>query len=309
MVQNGGYMSQLAPAAVFAYRRADKIQSCLEALEKNLGADKTAVFLYADGAKDENDRPEVERTREFISRYAGRHKFADFTVCFRERNMGLADSIITGVTEIMERYGRAIVVEDDLITSADFLSYMNGALSYYEKKKEIGEISAFTHPLKGLKSYEHDVYMTRKAECWGWATWKDRWELADWEMRSYAAFKRSRQDREFEKLQKGINNMLKQQMEGKLDSWAVRWCYSLFVNDRLTVYPKVSRTRNIGFDGSGVHCGRTDRYDGEISTDIGGCRFELLDVDRRLEKEAAEFEYVSLFQKGVNYIKRLSQKR
>ena len=298
-------MSQLAPVVVFAYRRADKIQSCLEALEKNVEADKTAVFLYADGAKNEKDRSGVEQTREFIGQYADRHKFGSFVVNCRERNMGLASSIITGVTEIIERYGKAIVVEDDLITSPDFLLYMNDALVYYENRKEVGEISAFTHPLNSLKDYEHDVYLTRKAECWGWATWEDRWKLADWEMRSYAAFRRSRQDREFEKLQKGINRMLKQQMEGKLDSWAVRWCYSLFVNDRLTVYPKISRTQNIGFDGSGVHCGKTDMYGGEINTDVKRCRFESLDVNRRLEKEAAEFEHVSLLQKGIHFLKRL----
>lgn len=298
-------MSQLAPVVVFAYRRADKIRSCLEALEKNVEAERTAVFLYADGAKSEKDRADVEKTREFIEQYAARHKFESFTVNCRESNMGLANSIITGVTEIMERYGKAIVVEDDLITSPDFLLYMNDALAYYENRKEVGEISAFTHPLKSLKTYEHDVYLTRKAECWGWATWKDRWRLADWEMRSYVAFRRGRQDREFEKLQRGINRMLKQQMEGKLDSWAVRWCYSLFVNDRLTVYPKISRTQNIGFDGSGVHCGKTDMYGGEINTDVRRCRFELLDVNRRLEKEAAEFEYVSLFQKGIHFLKRL----
>ena len=298
-------MTQLAPVVVFAYRRADKIRSCLEALEKNVEAERTSVFLYADGAKSEKDRADVERTREFIGQYAARHKFDSFTVNCRESNMGLANSIITGVTENMERYGKAIVVEDDLITSPDFLLYMNDALAYYENRKEVGEISAFTHPLKNLRTYEHDIYLTRKAECWGWATWKDRWKLADWEMRSYAAFRRSRQDGEFEKLQKGISRMLKQQMEGKLDSWAVRWCYSLFVNDRLTVYPKISRTQNIGFDGSGVHCGKTDMYGGEINTDIRRCRFEMLDVNRRLEKEAAGYEHVSLIQKGIHFLNRL----
>lgn len=299
-------MPQLAPVVVFAYKRADKIKSCLEALEKNIGAGKTAVFLYADGAKSEKDKSDVEKTRKFIKEYAGRHRFENFTVYYREHNMGLANSIITGVTEIIEKYGKIIAVEDDLITSADFLMYMNDALIYYKDVENVGEISAFTHPLEGLKSYEHDIYITRKAECWGWATWKDRWELADWEMKSYPEFKKNRQKKEFEKTQKGINSMLEKQMAGQLDSWAVRWCYSLFVNEKLTVYPKISRTRNIGFDGSGVHCGTSGLYfDEKINTDTGKCRFEILNVNSELEKEAALFEYIPFRKKLLNFAKRL----
>ena len=299
-------MTQLAPVVVFAYKRADKIKKCLRALEENILADKTRVYLYADGAKSDKDRSDVEETRNCIRRFEKKHGFAELTVRYRECNMGLANSIISGVTEIIEKYGKVIVVEDDLITSTDFLMYMNDALSYYKDIKEIGEISAFTHPLKGLQRYEHDIYITRKAECWGWATWKDRWELADWEMSSYPVFLKNRQKREFEKLQKGINNMLCMQMEGKLDSWAVRWCYSLFMNNRLTVYPKISRARNIGFDGSGVHCGATNLYQDEtVNTRTEKCRFERLGVDRKLEKEAAEFEYVPFIKKCLNYLRRV----
>ena len=303
-------MTQLSPVVVFAYKRADKIEKCLKALQRNILADKTQVYLFADGAKSDKDRLDVEETRNFIREFEKGHGFAGLKVYYRECNMGLANSIITGVTEIIEKYGKVIVVEDDLITSIDFLLYMNDALVYYDKMEKIGEISAFTHPLKGLQKYEHDVYVTRKAECWGWVTWKDRWELADWEMSSYPLFLRNRQKKEFEKLQKGINKMLCMQMGGKLDSWAVRWCYSLFMNGRLTVYPKISRARNIGFDGSGVHCGSTNQYQNEeINSKADKCRFEKLDVNRQLEKEAAEFEYVSFIRKCMNYLDRMVRRK
>lgn len=294
---------QKAPVVVFVYKRLDKTKKCLEALEENHGAEETEVFIFSDGAKGTEDRNAVQEVRDFLEWYEKKHSFKSLTVCLRETNWGLARSIIYGVTEIISQYGKAIVVEDDLITSRDFLDFLNGALEYYADSKKIGEISAFTYPLKGLETYEEDIYITRKADCWGWATWKDRWELADWEMKSYPIYRKKGMQKEFEKLQKGIHKMLRMQMKGELDSWAVRWCYSLFMKEMLTVYPKVSRTRNIGFDGSGVHCGVTD-HDYRIYDGTGTCVFKDLDVESELEREAAVFEYVSLAQKVKNFGKR-----
>lgn len=300
--------SLYAPVAVFVYKRLDKTKKCLEALEMNLGAEKTDVYIFSDGAKGSEDLSEVNEIRDFLDSYEKNHKFNKVQICRREKNCGLANSIISGVTEVINTYGKIIVVEDDLIMSQDFLIFLNDALEYYGSNEKIGEISAYTYPLVGLNKYDLDVYITRKADCWGWATWKERWDLADWNMETYPTFKNKKKDREFERLQKGINKMLKMQMKGELDSWAVRWCYSLFMNDKLTVYPRISRTVNIGFDGSGVHCGTTDLYKNKINSNLNKCRFMDLEVNEELENEAALFEYVSLLNKIINFVKRIYHK-
>lgn len=297
--------SLYAPVAVFVYKRLDKTKKCLEALEMNLGAEKTDVYIFSDGAKGSEDLDAVNEVRDFLVSYEKIHKFNKLQICRREKNWGLANSIISGVTEVINNYGKIIVVEDDLIMSQDFLVFLNDALEYYGNNEKIGEISAYTYPLVGLNKYDLDVYITRKADCWGWATWKERWDLADWNMETYPAFKNEKKDKEFERLQKGINKMLQMQMKGEVDSWAVRWCYSLFMNDKLTVYPRISRTVNIGFDGSGVHCGTTDLYNNKINSGLNKCRFIDLEVNEELENEAALFEYVPFLKKTINFIKRL----
>ena len=292
-------MTNYAPILLFVYNRPEHTQRVIASLRNNEEANQSHLFVYSDSWKDNNDETAVRKVRQLIHSISG---FKEITIIERNKNWGLAHNIIDGVTTQVNRFGRVIVIEDDLLISPYFLRFMNEALECYKNEQQIGHIQAYDFT---QNTSLPDTFLIKWTGSWGWATWEDRWKLADWEMRSYAAFRRSRQDREFEKLQKGINRMLKQQMEGKLDSWAVRWCYSLFVNDRLTVYPKISRTQNIGFDGSGVHCGKTDMYGGEINTDVRRCRFESLDVNRRLEKEAAEFEHVSLLQKGTHFLKRL----
>lgn len=292
-----------APVVVFVYKRLDKTKICLEALSENIYAEVTDMYIFSDGFKGKGDREAVEEVREYIRKFSKKSRFKSVNIIEREKNLGLANSIISGVTHVISLYGKVIVVEDDLITSKDFLQYMNDALKFYEKNENVGEISAYTYPLKGLEKYNEDIYMTRKAECWGWGTWEDRWKMADWDMLSYHDFKKNGREKEFEKLQKGINKMLRMQLKGKLDSWAVRWCYSLFVNNKLTVYPKMSRTVNIGFDGSGSHCGITTMYGSDINTNENACRFKNLDINMELEREAAVFEYISFQQKIRNFLK------
>ena len=280
-----------APIALFAYKRADKLKLCIEALSKNKYADKTDVYIFSDGYKGDQDKAQVEEVRDYIKSILEKNEFAQVEVIKRDKNWGLANSIINGVTQIINQYGKIIVVEDDLITSPDFLSYMNEGLDFYKDLKQFGSISAHTYPIKALEKYNKDIYVTGKGECWGWGTWKDRWENVDWSVSDfveYFAVKKMR--KQFDSLEKGLDNMLVQQMNGKLDSWAVRWCYHLFKKGLLTVYPRVSKTKNIGFDGSGTHCGDTQTMASALEIQ-GNCQFEVLEVDKKIARECALYMY------------------
>ncbi len=299
-----------APVIVFAYKRKDKLEQCIYALEQNMGAEKTDLFVFSDGAKGKDDREKVQQVREYLDQCILNSRFKKAVVYKSEVNKGLAHSIIDGVSQIIGVYGKAIIVEDDIITSSGFLSYMNEGLAYYADLKTYGSISAYTSELPGLEKYNKDIYVTRKGECWGWATWKDRWDKVDWQVGDFGSYLKNRKERRnFESLQAGIDNMLISQMNGEIDSWAVRWCYHLFKNELLTVYPKYSRVKNIGFDGSGTH-GLSEMKVNRIENSYGNkCKFEALPVNRRLEKENAVITkrafIVKVFDKIVYIIKNM----
>ena len=287
-----------APVVLFVYKRKDKTEKCIQALECNRLGEETDLLIFSDGFRGQDDKEQVLEVRKFINDYQKKSKFRKVYIFESESNKGLSQSVIYGVTYAMEHYGKCIVVEDDLITSADFLEYMNGALDFYENDMRYGSISAYTYPLKELREYDKDMYVLRKGECWGWATWKNRWDDVDWEIKNYNELISDKDFRkEFSALQYGLDNMLVEWKEGRVDSWAVRWCLHLFLKKQLTVYPTESRANNIGFDGTGANCGAD--YVCNVSK-IGSehvCSYEFLDVNSMLEKKVAIFERGNVIQR------------
>lgn len=292
-----------APVVVFSYNRADKLEACLRALEKNALVGKTDLFLFADGPKNVDDCKKVEQVRDFINQYQRKSKFNKAVIVSQSENMGLANSIIGGVARVIGEYKKVIVVEDDLLVSDDFLLYMNQALDYYENMKEYGSISAYTYPLPELRGYDKDIYVTRKGECWGWGTWIDRWKEVDWEVSDFHSYLHDKKRRkEFDTIEKGLDKMLVLQQAGKIDSWAVRWCYHLYTHQLLTVYPRVSKTQNTGFDGSGTNCesatSNKEQFKGDLALRDSWEKcltiFERLPINIELEKKAARYAYPSL---------------
>lgn len=279
-----------APVALFVYKRKDKTEQCILALEKNRFVEQTDLIIFCDGSKGIQDKKDVADVRQYIHHYKQNSKFKSVYVFENAVNKGLANSIIDGVTMVMDKYGKAIVVEDDLITSEDFLEYMNDGLDFYEEDLRFGSISAYTYPLKELQRYKEDIYVLRKGDCWGWATWKNRWEEVDWEVKNFEELYADKKFRkEFCMLQRKIDQMLLDWKNGKVDSWAVRWCLHLFLRGQLTVYPAVSRARNIGVDSTGTNCGNNLVYN---VSNIGvekRCQFKKLGVNKRLEKAVAKF--------------------
>ena len=233
---------ELAPVALFCYKRLEVLQSTVTSLQKNYLANDTHLHVFSDGAKNPADQVYINQIRDYLKTIEG---FKSVTIYASEANKGLARSIISGVTKIMEQYDRIIVLEDDLITSTNFLSFMNQALDFYEKKN-VFSVAGFSFPMKGLPS--DSVYFTRRASSIGWATWRDRWSGIDWDVRDYENFKENRGlRRRFNEMGSDLSSMLDKQIEGKMDSWAIRWCYHQFKIQSYTVHPAVSKISNNGF--------------------------------------------------------------
>ncbi|MGZ5253575.1 MAG: glycosyltransferase [Flavitalea sp.] len=239
----------LAPVVVFCYKRIDTLRKTIEALKENPEAAQTHLIVFSDGPKKEADHLSVAMVRDYIHHLDG---FRMITTYFSETNKGLANSIIEGVTLVFQKYDRVIVLEDDLVTSNNFLSYMNQALDFYEFNNRIFSISGYTSIIKNGDASK--VYFTKRASSWGWATWRKRWNFIDWEVKDYVDFYIDAKSRkEFNRMGSDLSGMLDKQMSGKINSWAIRWCYHQFKQDLYTVFPQVSKVRNIGFNPEGTH--------------------------------------------------------
>ena len=250
-----------APIVVFAYRRLVHLKKCLKALEIACReqAEKADLYLFADGYKSEADRDEVQAVQEFAAHYAC-DCFNKVVPFLSERNKGLQASVIDGVSKIIEQYGKVIVVEDDLVVASGFLKFMNQALEEFENDQRVWSIGGWVPELHSISNLKADMFLSYRAECWGWATWKDRWRLVDWDVKDYERVRYSfKERRAFARGGGDMPLMLDAQMEGKIQSWAIRWAYSENKCHMFTVCPKYSLVKNEGFDGSGTNCqGKTE---------------------------------------------------
>ena len=243
------------PIVLFVYNRPWHVQQTIEALLKNDLATESDLIVFSDGQKREEDAPLIAKVREYVRSISG---FRSVRVVEREFNLGLGNSIIAGVSEVVNEYGRLIVMEDDLITSPFFLRYMNDALEYYENEDQVISIHGYCYPINGLP----ETFFIKGADCLGWGTWKRGWDFFEGDGRKL-----------LEQLeQKGLLNrfdffgtygysqMLRGQIDGKNTSWAVRWYASALLNDKLTLYPGQSLVFHNGADESGTNCSSAESY-------------------------------------------------
>ncbi len=256
-------MSPLAPILLFVYNRPGHTRRCIESLLLNACACESPLFIYSDAARDADSLEAVEETRRYIRTVSG---FASVQIIEREENMGLARSIIDGVSTQVTHFGRVIVLEDDLIVAPHFLSFMNDALETYRDEPRVGHIQAcdFTHD-PSLP----DTFLIRWTGSWGWGTWERAWRLFNPDGRQLLG---ELQDRRLTRRfdfggAYGFTRMLRRQIEGKNNSWAIRWNASLFLADVLSLNVGRSLVRNTGFDGSGTHCGNDGLYDSTLWLD------------------------------------------
>ena len=252
MIQKQKYnlkMDNLAPIVLFVYNRLDHTKQTLEALLANKLANQSEIFIYSDAAKSRNDEMKVSEVREYIKKVSG---FKKITIIQRERKFGLASNIIDGVTKIVNQYNRIIVLEDDLITSPCFLTFMNEGLELYKDEPRVASIHGYVYPIDGLP----ETFFIKGSDCWGWATWSDKWNIFEPDGRKLldeARRLKLEKEMDFNDSYRFVE-MLKSQILGKNDSWAIRWYASAFLKDMLTLYPGKSYVQNIGFDSQATHC-------------------------------------------------------
>lgn len=239
-----------APIALFTYCRADHTRMAVESLLRNKEAADSDLYVFSDGPKTEDKRQGVEDTRAYIHTISG---FKSIHTVEHEMNQGLANSLIAGITDVINKYGRVIVVEDDLIVSPFFLQFMNEALEKYKDDDRVGTISAFVPPVKGKLP---ESFFLQYFQCWGWATWKRAWDLLEINSKPLLRGLRFKK-RKFD-VGGGVGNYgnLYCQKVGLVDSWYIRFYASLFLKGKLSLYPGHSLTANNGLDGSGTHCGK-----------------------------------------------------
>lgn len=242
-----------APVTLFVYNRPTHTRKTVEALLKNKEAAETDLYVFCDGPKADSipeQQEKINAVRDYIRSVSG---FKSITIFESTVNKGLAQSIIEGVTSIINKHQRVIVLEDDLVTSTGFLSYMNTGLDVYENNETVISIHAYNYPIPTLGLPE--TFFIRGADCWGWATWKRGWDLFE----SNGALLKKQLEEQNLVHQFNINgsnpffDMLIQQIEGKVNSWAIRWHASAFLKNKLTLYPAKPVVFNIGLDNSGTH--------------------------------------------------------
>lgn len=250
-----------APIILFTYSRLGHTQRTVESLLENPLACSSDLIVYSDAASTPETRPSVEEVRSYLLTIRG---FRSITIRHRPKNYGLAKSIIEGVTEVLQHSERVIVLEDDMVTSPHFLTYMNQALDRYADDNRVASIHGYVYPVD--QSLPETFFMPG-ADCWGWATWRRAWKHFNPDGQYLLDELKRRQ------LLKAFDfngaypytKMINDQIMGKNDSWAVRWYASAFLAGKLTLYPGRSLVHNIGNDDSGTHCGETTRFDTALS--------------------------------------------
>lgn len=283
-------MEVCAPLALFVYDRPIHTRLTVDALLKNAEAPETALVIYSDAPKNTAAAARVAEVRSYVRTIEG---FRSVRIVERDVNLGLARSITDGVSELCQKHGRVIVLEDDLLTSPDFLRFMNQGLVLYANDASVASIHGYAYPLSPDVRVP-ESYFLRGADCWGWATWARAWQHFESDGRKLL--------RLIEREEVGYRfdfdgnssyvRMLRNQTKGRNESWAIRWHASAFLKNMLTLYPRASLVANIGFDDSGTHCGTADYF----SVEIGAAPKQLQRIEL-VENDAMRAQVVKFFRR------------
>ncbi|WP_380906595.1 glycosyltransferase [Sphingobacterium suaedae] len=292
----------LAPIVLFVYNRPKHTRRTLAALEKNILAKDSLLFIVSDGPKNADAVEAVNQVRSIIREP---WEFKHITILERTRNWGLAENVIDGVTKVIQEHEQVIVFEDDLETSPYALTYFNDALMRYAQEERVMEISGYMYPVQHPKRLPKTFFF-RVANSWGWATWKRAWDKFNPDIHELTKDFKRKDIRNFSV--DGTENFWKQVKEyraGKINSWAIRWYLSIFKEQGLVLYPRESMVQNIGTDGSGTHSDVDDVYRVELAqskvkyfpTDI---------VENKKAYEAIKYFYAhrkgNLLERGLRFI-------
>jgi len=259
-------MLKFAPVVLFVYNRPNYLIQTLEALSNNEESKESLLFIYCDGPKQDASELDLLKIKEARKIANSKQWFKEVQIIERESNLGLSNSIISGVNEIIERFNRVIVLEDDLVVSPFFLNYMNKALDKYQNIDDVISVVGHSYPINFSDTIK-ETFFIKNAECLGWGTWKRGWDLFELD-----ALKLIEQLDNNDLVSKfNFNNqypyykMLKLVAEGKVNSWAIRWYASSFINNKVTLFPKKSLVRHIGNVGSNIKADNSDLFGWELA--------------------------------------------
>jgi GT2 family glycosyltransferase len=282
-------LNNLAPIVLFVYNRPGHTAKTIHALQQNSLASESVLFIYADGAKNVSAQKQVNEVLKLLSNISG---FKKVTIIKQDKNIGLANSIINGVTEIVNEYGKVIVLEDDLVTSPFFLTFMNEALNFYSDKKDVWHISGWNYPIKTDRLA--DTFLWRTMNCWGWATWSDRWEYFEKDTEKLIETFSKNEVKAFNL--DGYEDFWGQVLANKekaINTWAIYWYASIFKRGGLCLNPTETFVENIGLDGSGVHCGVNTSYIANLNTK------KNIKFETKIEVNNIALERIQIFYKRM----------
>lgn len=248
----------MCPIVIFAFNRLDSLKTCVYSLLSNTEAKDSDLIVFVDGPRADiiGEKTKVQAVQEYVKTING---FRSVKYFFSEVNRGLGPSVIKGVSEVIAFFGEAIVLEDDLVVSKNFLSFMNQGLKTYRNEENVFSICGYSSKVTTPPEYKYDMYFCSRSSSWGWATWKDRWDSVDWDVSNWKEAKQNA--RRFN--QWGGSDcfrMLRGWKEGRNQSWAIRFGYSQFLQNKVSVFPIISKVQNCGFDGSGTNCKKWNRF-------------------------------------------------
>jgi len=284
--------NNLAPIILIVYNRLFHTKKTIEFLRNNNLASNSNLFIYSDGYKNGKDKKDVIAVRQYINNING---FKSVNIIARDRNIGLVLNITSAVTEICNQFQKVIVLEDDIVTSPFFLEYMNDGLTIYEDDDNVACIHGYLYPL----SYNFkEPFFIRGADCWGWATWQRAWKFYNpnasdlyIKLKDRNLFKQFNFNNTFD-----YSGMLMDQINNKINSWAIRWNASIFLQNMLTLYPNKSLVKNIGFDNTGTHSGSVKYFD-QIQSNIPIIMTKLPTI----ESKFAYLKFSEYFKKNKLY--------
>ena len=306
-------MTSLAPIIVFCYNRPWHVEQTLEALSRNELADQSVLYIYCDGPKVDASDEMQQRIAEVRQVVRKRQWCREVCIVEAEQNKGLANSIIDGVSDVINKHGKVFVLEDDLVSSPYMLRYVNKALNFYENYAGVFSISVNRPPLSKMQipeDYDYDVFACLRSYSTGWGTWKDRWEKVDWSMNDFDQCKQnSDMLRALSRIGDDFPAMMQMQEDGKIDSWAVRFSFAHFKHHAVAILPCKSYVTNIGFDGTGTHSGTVvATYENDLSQSVTDAKMlDILYEDDRIINAFYSSYYPKsrpLWQKVINCIAR-----
>lgn len=291
-----------APIILFIYARPDHTRRTLEALSSNTFAQESDLFIYADGPKENATEELRERIRQTRKIARSRQWCRTVTLIESDTNKGLAASIIAGVTETVNKYGRVIVLEDDIVTGKYFLEYMNESLERYEDENQVWEITGYRVPVKSQKP--ESSFFSSIPSCWGWATWADRWKFFDKNPSQLKSSFTKKMIWEFniEGAYPGYWTQVEMNLSGKINTWAVFWAATIYLQKGLVLTPCKSLVKNIGFDNSGQNCGNDHSF-----LDMDSIEQSISDYPANIELDRDEFYKNKMFLRNITRSERINK--